>query len=63
MIFDIAYINEVEPTHVYEGCEQLAQQEFDTRYNLGEGQDIGGLIVYNEGAYVFDYENLVAWVR
>ena len=63
MNFDIAYINEVEPTHVYEGCEQLALQEFDTQYNLGEGEDIGGLIVYNGGAYVFDYENLVAWVR
>lgn len=63
MSFDIEYINLVEPTHVYEGCEQLAQQEFTTQYNLGEGEDIGGLIVYNNGTHVFDYENLVAWVR
>jgi hypothetical protein len=61
--FDIEYINLVEPTHVYEGCEQLAQQEFTEQYKLGEGVDIGGLVVYNKGSHVFDYENLAAWVR
>jgi hypothetical protein len=61
--FDIEYINLVEPTHVFEGCEQLAQQEFTDMYALGEGVDIGGLVVYNEGTHVFDYENLLAWVK
>ena len=63
MNFDIEYINTQKPTHTYEGCEQLAQQEFTEQYNLGEGVNIGGLVVYNEGSHVFDYENLLGWVR
>jgi hypothetical protein len=61
-MFDINYINTQQPTHVYEGCEQLAHQQFAEQYKLGEGVDIGGMVVYNAGTHVFDYENLLGWV-
>jgi hypothetical protein len=60
MHFDIEYINTATPTVQH---DEDSQQLFEQQYALGEGEDIGGLVVYNEGAAVYDYENFCGWVK
>jgi hypothetical protein len=35
---------------------------FEREFNVSEGDDIGGLIVYSDDC-VYDYENFCGWVR
>jgi len=71
---DIAYINSTKPTIDY-SAEAIAEYEqglgngieryterFEQEFRLEQGEDIGGLIVYENGS-VYDYENFVGWVR
>jgi Mg2+/Co2+ transporter CorC len=37
-------------------------QKFEQEFNVSEGDDIGGIIVYSDDC-VYDYENFVGWVR
>ena len=37
-------------------------QRFEQEFNVSEGEDIGGLIVYSDSC-VYDYENFVGWVK
>ena len=60
MNFDIEYINSASPTVQH---DEDSQQLFEQQYALGEGEDIGGLVVYKEGAAVYDYENFCGWVK
>jgi Mg2+/Co2+ transporter CorC len=77
MNFDIEFINDTEPTVDY---DEQATNEYETNgtpviekyteifesdYNVEDGEDIGGLIVYGkEGKLqaVYDYENFCGWV-
>jgi hypothetical protein len=75
MHFDIEYINEAEPVVDY--SEQAVQEyeagmgdrideyteRFEAEMGVSGGEDIGGLIVYNEGSAVYDYENFCGWVK
>jgi hypothetical protein len=75
MHFDIEYINEAEPVVDY--SEQAVQEyeqgmgdrieyyteRFEAEMGVSGGEDIGGLIVYNEGSVVYDYENFCGWKR
>jgi hypothetical protein len=36
--------------------------KFENDFNVSNGEDIGGLIVYSDSC-VYDYENFVGWVR
>lgn len=56
----IDYINTTAPTVEY---AEDSQALFESAYGLAEGRDIGGLVVYNDGNAVYDYENYVGWVR
>jgi hypothetical protein len=59
---DIEFINTTEPTVTYADDEQAA---FEAAYGLQEGEDIGGLVVYErEGQLqaVYDYEMFMGWV-
>jgi hypothetical protein len=59
-MYDIEYINSTNPTVQHdEDCQQL----FEQQYGLGEGEDIGGLVVYKKGSAVYDYENYCGWVK
>ena len=60
MHFDIEYINSASPTVQH---DEDQQHLFEQLYALGEGEDIGGLVVYKEGAAVYDYENFCGWVK
>jgi hypothetical protein len=75
MHFDIEYINEVEPVVDYSE-QAVAEYEqgmgdrineytdrFEREFNVTDGEDIGGLIVYNGGNVVYDYENFCGWVK
>jgi hypothetical protein len=35
---------------------------FEREFNVSEGEDIGGLIVYSDSC-VYDYENFCGWVK
>jgi hypothetical protein len=35
---------------------------FEREFNVSEGEDIGGLIVYSDRC-VYDYENFCGWVK
>ena len=67
--FDIEFINTTAPTVEYDYTTSPADRDtqeyftevFERDYNLSEGDDIGGLIVY-EGRAVYDYENFTGWV-
>jgi hypothetical protein len=59
-MYNIEYINTVPPTVQH---DEDQQQLFEQLYALGEGEDIGGLVVYKEGAAVYDYENFCGWVK
>jgi hypothetical protein len=37
-------------------------ERFEREYNVSEGEDIGGLIVYSDNC-VYDYENFCGWVK
>lgn len=71
---DIEYINSTTPTIDYSteaireyeqglgsGIEKYTER-FEQEFGLEQGEDIGGLIVYENGT-VYDYENFVGWVR
>lgn len=62
MHYDIDYINTAEPTVAY---DLDSQQLFELTYKLEDvpAEDIGGLVVYNGGRAVYDYENFVGWVK
>jgi len=60
MQYDIEYINTVPPTVQH---DEDQQHEFEIAYKLLQGEDIGGLVVYNEGRAVYDYENFCGWVK
>jgi hypothetical protein len=71
--FDIEFINTTKPTVDYSAQAESEYEQgmgsrieeytlkFEQQYDLSEGDDIGGLIVY-EGRAVYDYENFVGWV-
>jgi hypothetical protein len=59
-MYNIEYINTATPTVQH---TEDSQQLFEQQYNLGLGEDIGGLVVYGEGAAVYDYENFCGWVK
>jgi hypothetical protein len=44
-----------------DGIEKYTER-FEAEYNVSEGDDIGGLIVYSD-KIVYDYENFCGWVR
>jgi hypothetical protein len=59
---DIEFINTVAPTVTY---ADDSQQQFEALWELEEGEDIGGLVVYTrEGRVraVYDYEQFMGWV-
>jgi hypothetical protein len=71
---DIEWINEAERTVDY-SVEAVAEYEaglgdgidkytarFEAEFNVAEGEDIGGLIVYSDNI-VYDYENFCGWVK
>jgi hypothetical protein len=57
---DIEWINDLTPTVAYTVESQL---QFESEFNVVNGEDIGGLIIYNEGNVVYDYENYIGWVK
>jgi hypothetical protein len=62
MDFDIEFINETAPTVI---DSDNMQAQFERDYELDNGTDIGGLMVYTEAGKVvgvYDYENFVGWV-
>lgn len=74
MTHNIDWVNTTEPTVDYSASaeadydagnslvEELYQTKFEQQFNLSEGEDIGGLVVYSD-AVVYDYENFVGWVK
>jgi hypothetical protein len=44
-----------------DGIEKYTER-FEAEYNVSEGDDIGGLIVYSD-KIVYDYENFCGWVK
>jgi hypothetical protein len=73
--YDIDYINTTEPTVDYSlqavsdykaGLPDSTDHytlRFEQEHNVTDGLDIGGLMVYNDGSAVYDYENFCGWVR
>jgi hypothetical protein len=74
-MFDIEWINETTPVVDYSE-QAVAEYDaglgnrineytdlFEREFNVVDGEDIGGLIVYNEGNIVYDYENFCGWVK
>jgi Mg2+/Co2+ transporter CorC len=74
MQHDIEWINTTEPTVDY-SAQAVAEYDlgqgsrideytlrFEQEFNVSEGDDIGGLIVYSDSC-VYDYENFCGWVR
>lgn len=67
----IDYINNTQPTVDYRDTAladnnstvDTYREKFERAWGLSEGDDIGGLIVYNDGEFVYDYENYVGWQR
>ena len=74
MTHNIDWINTTEPTVDYSASAEAEYEQglgdgielyttkFEQEFNVSEGEDIGGLIVYSEDA-VYDYENFVGWVK
>ena len=61
-MYNIEFINTVAPSVTY---DEDSQQEFEITYDLTEGDDIGGLMVYTDGGVVravYDYENYTGWI-
>jgi hypothetical protein len=69
--YDIDYINQADPVVEYDYMTSPADRDtidyfterFEREHNVSEGDDIGGLIVYNKGSVVYDYENFCGWVK
>ncbi|MFM8760795.1 MAG: hypothetical protein ACKOD7_04530 [Polynucleobacter victoriensis] len=64
---NIDWINETARTveYEYEGIDnpiETLTARFEAEFNVSEGEDIGGLIVYSDNI-VYDYENFCGWVR
>jgi hypothetical protein len=64
---NIEWINTTKPTveYDYEQYEDPIDEltlRFEREFNVSEGDDIGGLIVYSDDC-VYDYENFCGWVR
>ena len=67
MSYDIEWINTTNRTveYDYEGIEDPVEtltKRFEQEFNVGNGDDIGGLIVYSNTC-VYDYENFCGWVK
>ena len=64
---NIEWINETPRTveYAYEGIEdpiETLTERFEREFNVTDGEDIGGLIVYSD-SIVYDYENFCGWVK
>ena len=64
---NIEWINTTKPVveYDYEQYEDPIDEltlRFEREFNVSEGDDIGGLIVYSDDC-VYDYENFCGWVR
>ena len=64
---NIEWINTTHPSveYGYEGIDnpiETLTERFEREFNVGNGNDIGGLIVYSDNI-VYDYENFCGWVR
>jgi hypothetical protein len=69
---DIEFINEIKPTVDYSidairdfqgGDKDVIfsyTSRFEKQFDTGMGEDIGGIIVYEN--HVYDYENFQGWV-
>jgi len=67
MSYDIEWINTTARTveYDYEGIEdpiEALTERFESEFNVSNGDDIGGLIVYSNTC-VYDYENFCGWVK
>lgn len=74
MDFDIEFINTTEKTVDYSSkvtdnqfidAIELYTNIFEVEYEVTNGEDIGGLIVYGKNGRlraVYDYENFCGWV-
>jgi len=67
MSYDIEWINTTNRTveYDYEGIEDPVEtltERFEQEFNVSNGDDIGGLIVYSNTC-VYDYENFCGWVK
>lgn len=67
MSYDIEWINDTAKTveYDYEGIASpiaVLTGRFEREFNVTDGEDIGGLIVYSNDC-VYDYENFCGWVR
>ena len=74
MNFDIEFINTTEKTVDYSSkvtdnqfidAIELYTNIFEVEYEVANGEDIGGLIVYGKDGKlqaVYDYENFCGWV-
>lgn len=64
---NIEWINTAARTveYDYEGIEDPIETltlRFEAEFNVSNGRDIGGLIVYSDNC-VYDYENFCGWVK
>lgn len=67
---NIDWINDTAKTVTYdymsapEDCDTIEffTEQFEREFNVSNGNDIGGLIVYSD-ACVYDYENFCGWVK
>ena len=64
---NIEWINGAKRTveYDYEGIVdpiETLTARFEREFNVANGNDIGGLIVYSDNC-VYDYENFCGWVR
>ena len=64
---NIEWINETKCVveYEYEGIENpiaTLTARFEREFNVSNGNDIGGLIVYSD-SIVYDYENFCGWVK
>ena len=64
---NIDWINTTHPSvrYSYEGVEDpidTLTERFEREFNVTNGDDIGGLIVYSDSC-VYDYENFCGWVK
>ena len=66
---NIEWINTTARTVDYSGNADVSRNtleaytlRFEREFNVANGNDIGGLIVYSDNC-VYDYENFCGWVK
>ena len=64
---DIEWINTSQVTveYIYEGIKNPIETlitRFENEFNVNNGNNIGGLIVYNDSC-IYDYENFCGWLK